>query len=135
MLAMFFERRHRVLLARFSDRLTPADVALLYDAAREFAAREGLTRGLVDFTDVGVVEVDTAEFIRRGQQAAVMTDQHRVYVVPRPDLFGLGRMFSTYQKIAGNREPQLVRTMAEAYRALDLVDPEFEPLPLPASKP
>jgi len=128
MFALFFEHRHRVLLVRFSDRLTQDDLAGLYRDARAFVARHGVTRGLVDFTEVTLVDVDTAEFIRRGQQAAVMTGQDRVYVMPRPDLFGLGRMFSTYQKISGNREPLLVRSLAEAYTALDLAGPDFQPL-------
>lgn len=135
MFALFFERRHNVLLVRFSDRLARDDLSRLDRAARELVARQGPSRGLVDFTAVEVIEVDTAEFIRRGQQAAIMTDQDRVYVMPRPDLFGLGRMFSTYQKIGGNREPLVVRTMDEAYRALELVDPEFEPLPPSESDP
>lgn len=29
----------------------------------------------------------------------------------------------------GNREPIIVRTLAEAYQALDLVDADFQPLP------
>ena len=129
MLALLFERRYNVLLVRFSDRLAREDLARLDAAAREFVARQGPSRALVDFTNVEVIEIDTAEFIRRGQRAAIMTDQDRVYVMLRPDLFGLGRMFSTYQKIGGNREPLVVRTVAEAYTALDLVDPDFQPLP------
>ncbi len=129
MFALLFERRYRVLLTRFSDRLARDDLAQLDRAARAFVAEHGVARGLVDFTAVDVVEIDTAEFVRRGQQASIMTGQDRVYVMPRPDLFGLGRMFSTYQKIGGNREPVVVRTLDEAYRALELVDPEFQPLP------
>jgi hypothetical protein len=134
MLALFFESRSNVLLVRFSGRLAREDLDGLYQAARDLVARQGVSRGLVDFTEVDEVAVDTGEFIRRGQQAAIMTDQDRVYVMPRPDLFGLGRMFSTYQKIGGNREPLVVRTLDEAYRALDLVDPQFEPLSLPESR-
>lgn len=131
MFALLFERRYNVLLVRFSDRLAHDDLAHLDRQARAFVARHGVSRGLVDFTDVSVNEIDTAEFVRRGQQAAIMTAQDRVYVMPQPELFGLGRMFSTYQKIAGNREPIIVRTIDEAYKALDLTDPKFEPLPPP----
>ncbi|MBV9835149.1 MAG: hypothetical protein JO055_12125 [Alphaproteobacteria bacterium] len=130
MFALFFERQHHVLLVRFSDRLARDDLARLDRDARAFVAEYGVSRGIVDFTAVEVVEIETAEFVRRGQQAAIMTGQDRVYVMPRPDLFGLGRMFSTYQKIGGNREPLIVRTLDEAYGALELVDPQFEPLPL-----
>jgi hypothetical protein len=135
MFALLFERRYRVLLVRFSERLAHDDLARLDRAARAFVAEHGVTRGLVDFTAVDVIEIDTAEFVRRGQQAAIMTGQDRVYVMPRPDLFGLGRMFSTYQKIGGNLEPVVVRTVDEAYRALELVDPEFELLPDAESTP
>jgi hypothetical protein len=135
MFALFYERRYNVLLVRFSDRFARDDLANLDRAARAFVAQNGVSRGVVDFTATEVIEVDTAEFVRRSQQAAIMTDQDRVYVMPRPDLFGLGRMYSTYQKIGGNREPLVVRSLDEAYRALELVDPQFEPLPLPESNP
>jgi hypothetical protein len=135
MFVLYFERRYKVLLVRFSDRLARGDLAALDRAARAFVAQHGVMRGLVDFTAVQAVEIDTAEFVRRGQQAAIMTGQDRVYVMPRPDLFGLGRMFSTYQKIGGNREPLVVRTLDEAYQALELVDPKFEPLPGSESEP
>ena len=42
-------------------------------------------------------------------------------------------MFWTCQKIGGNRERLVVRPLDDAYKALALVDPEFELLPLPES--
>lgn len=134
MLALFFERRHNLLLVRLSDRLVSDDLARLDTTVRALVARQGLSRALVDFTDVATIEIDTAEFVSRSQRAAILTSQERVYVAPRPDLFGLGRMFSTYQKIGGNREPLVVRTIEEAYKLLELVDPQFEPLPISESR-
>ncbi len=133
MLDLFFERRQNVILVRLWGRVVPDDLARLDVTARTLVARQGPARGLVDFTDVEVFDIDLADFIQRGQRAAIMTNKERVFVTPRPDLFGLGRMFSTYQKIGGNLEPLVVRTLDEAYRALELVDPEFEPLPLAES--
>lgn len=133
MLALFFERRHNVLLVRLSGRVVAEDLARLDVTARALVAQQGPSRGLVDFTGVDVFDIDLPAFIQRGQRAAIMTNQQRVFVTPRPDLFGLGRLFSTYQKIGGNLEPLVVRTMDEAYRAMELVDPEFEPLPLAES--
>jgi len=130
MLALFFDRRHNVILVRLSGRVIANDLARMDVTARALVARQGPARGLLDFTDVEVFDIDLAAFIQRGQRAAIMTNKERVFVTPRADLFGLGRMFSTYQKIGGNLEPVVVRTMDEAYRVLELVDPEFEPLPL-----
>lgn len=131
MFVLFFERRHNVLLVRFSGRVTPEDFARLDVAARALVASQGPAHGLVDFTDVETFDVDTQAFVQRGQRAAIMTGKQRIFVMPRPDFFGLGRMFATHQKIGGNLEPVVVRTMGEAYKALELVDPEFEPMPLP----
>jgi len=133
MLDLYIDRRHNVVLVRLSGRVITDDLDRLDVTARQLVARQGPSRALVDFTNVDVFDIDLPAFVQRGQRAAIMTDQDRVYVTPRPDLFGLGRMFSTYQKIGGNREPLVVRTLDEAYRALELVDPEFEPLPLAES--
>lgn len=57
-----------------------------------------------------------------------MPDYHRVFVVPRDDLYGLARMYATYQRASGNPEPILVRSLDEAYRFLNLTNPDFQPI-------
>jgi hypothetical protein len=130
MLELLFERRHRVMLARFFDRMTAEDLQRLDAEGRAFADREGAVRGIVDFTDVSVVDVSTSVIANLGRMQPMMGRQaERIFVVPQPELFGLGRLYATYQRHGGNNEPVLVATMTEAYAAYDLRDPDFQPLP------
>jgi hypothetical protein len=129
MLDLLFEHKHRVIMVRFSDRMTMDDLGRLDSKARAFAQREGPVRGIVDFTAVTVVDIPSAVIANLGMSKPIMGQAARVYVVPQPELFGLGRIYGTYQRHGGNNEPTLVATLAEAYAAFDLHDPDFQPLP------
>ena len=119
-------------MVKFSSRMTQEDLNNLDTAVVGFVKKEGPTRGfLIDCTDVEDLAVPTGVFVRRGQRSAnVVSDQKRVYVMPQPDLFGMGRMFGTYQRMAGKKEPLVVKTLLEAFEALSLSDPIFEPVPV-----
>jgi len=128
MFELLFDRRHRVLLARFSGTLDGAAVAALDDAAARFVEREGPVSSIADFSNVETVGMVTDTIVNRGLLPPIMKDQLRVFVVPRDDLYGLARMFATYQRASGNREPVLVRSLDQAYTTLGLVDPDFQPV-------
>lgn len=129
MVRLSFDGKHRVLLASFSATFGEADIATLATAVADFKTREGTVRGLVDFTDVEIIDVTLAALTRAAlERPQIMTGQDRVYVIPQALLFGMGRVFGTYQSLGGFTEPQIVHTMPEAYAALDLVDPEFRPI-------
>jgi hypothetical protein len=127
---LFIERKQSVLMVKFSQRMTQEDLHQLDSAVVAFVKKEGATRGfLIDCTDVEDLAVPTGVFVRRGQRSAnVVSDQERVYVMPQPDLFGMGRMYGTYQRMAGKKEPLVVKTLTEAFEALGLSDPIFEPV-------
>ena len=130
MISLYIERKQSVLMVKFSQRMTQEDLHQLDSAVVAFVKKEGQTRGfLIDCTDVEDLAVPTGVFVRRGQRSAnVVSDQQRVYVMPQPDLFGMGRMFGTYQRMAGKKEPLVVKTLVEAFEALGLSDPMFEPV-------
>ena len=130
MFTLFIERKQSVLMVKFSQRMTQEDLHQLDSAVVAFVKKEGATRGfLIDCTDVEDLAVPTGVFVRRGQRSAnVVSDQERVYVMPQPDLFGMGRMYGTYQRMAGKKEPLVVKTLTEAFEALGLSDPIFEPV-------
>ena len=130
MISLYVERKQSVLMVKFSQRMTQEDLHQLDSAVVAFVKKEGPTRGfLIDCTDVEDLAVPTGVFVRRGQRSAnVVSDQERVYVMPQPDLFGMGRMFGTYQRMAGKKEPLVVKTLTEAFEALGLSDPMFEPV-------
>ena len=115
-------------MVKFSSSMTQEDLNNLDTAVVAFIKKEGATRGfLIDCTDVEDLAVPTGVFVRRGQRSAnVVSDQERVYVMPQPDLFGMGRMFGTYQRMVGKKEPLVVKTLTEAFCALKLDDPAFE---------
>jgi hypothetical protein len=126
-----FERDRRVLLVQFTGALDNEKLHGLDAEVVAFVKKEGTPNGFViDCSQVDEVSVPTGEFVRRGQRAKnVVADQDRVYVMPRADMFGLGRMFGTYQRMVGKKEPIVVKTLTEAFDALKLDDPNFQPLP------
>jgi hypothetical protein len=119
-------------MVKFSSSMTQEDLNKLDTAVVAFVKREGATRGfLIDCTDVEDLAVPTGVFVRRGQRSAnVVSEQERVYVMPQPDLFGMGRMYGTYQRMAGKKEPLVVKSLLEAFETLGLSDPIFEPVPV-----
>jgi hypothetical protein len=126
-LSFLLERRHFVLLSRFEGSLTDDQLVRQDRLVRAFSAREGRPRSILDFTDVVKVEVDTrliAALARRTVR------RPRIFIVPQPEIFGLARLYSTHSGLAGQQEPSLVRTRAEAYAALGLEDADFQPVAL-----
>lgn len=123
-----FERQSRILRVQFSGRMCQDGLNSLDASVVAFVKKEGPTRGFViDCSAVDEFDVPTGEFVRRGQRNnSVVADQDRVYVMPRDDMYGLGRMFGTYQRMVGKREPIIVKTLGEAYSALNLTDPDFQ---------
>lgn len=129
MLSLAFERTYKVLLVQFSGNMTIDDLHSLDARVVAFLKQEGPTRGfIIDCSDVEDFNVPTAEFVRRGQRTSMVDDIDRVYVMPSADLYGMGRLFGTYQRMTGKREPLIVKTLIEALTALNLIDPKFEPL-------
>lgn len=128
MFTLFFERKHRVLLTLFAGIFRREVVEAQMVAARRIEAIEGPTRALYDFHSVEAVNIPHATLREMGRLPQTLPNQLRVYVMPRPELFGMGRTFATYQQLTGNREPLICRTMAEAYAALELKDPDFQPV-------
>jgi hypothetical protein len=129
MLRISFERKYRVLLASFSGAFTPDDIALLNATVADFRKSQGPVRGIVDMTAVEVIGVTLEDMTRAARgQPQIMAGQDRVYVIPQTLLFGMGRLFGTYQGLAGFTEPHVVRTMPEACEILGLVDPDFQPV-------
>ena len=131
--SLAFERTHNILLVQFSGSMNQEGLNCLDSSVVAFVKKQGPTRGFViDCSGVEHFDVPTGEFVRRGQRASVVSNQQRVYVMPREDMYGLGRMFGSYQRIVGHHEPIIVKTLLEAFSVLNLADPDFEPLAGPA---
>lgn len=129
MFSLFFDSSHRVLMARVAGTFTREDLDGINAAAAEFVDRESLVRFLCDLSAVETVSFSLSDMVLRAQRVAVLPSEERVYVTADPFLFGLCELYATYQRFAGNREPLIVRSLDEAYQALELVDPDFQPVP------
>jgi hypothetical protein len=128
MFSLFFDSSHRVLMARVAGTFTRKDLDGINAAAAEFVVKESLVRFLCDMSAVETVGFSLAEMVVRAQRVAVLPTEERVYVTADPFLLGLCELFAMYQRFAGNREPLVVQSLDEAYRALELADPDFQPV-------
>ncbi|MGB9202537.1 MAG: hypothetical protein WCB94_01050 [Terriglobales bacterium] len=124
-----FEPVHKILLARFEGRLTDKSLGEFYRAGLKHWAATDARAAISDYTSAEWAV--SAEFIRElaSQEPAVTepTQRRRIVVAPSTVGFGLARMF----QIVGERKRpllQVVRTMDEAFEALGIESPHFEPL-------
>jgi hypothetical protein len=124
-----FDRRHKVLLTQLSGTFAADDIVALYAAAKRIREREGPElRSLQDFSSVTAVDVQIGRIAQHGWRPQVVPGRQRVMVVPQPEYQDIARMFAAYQKIADYDEPQVVRSLDEAYALLNLNAPLFEPI-------
>ena len=124
-----FDAENKILLSRFEGRLTDQSAAAFYEALRKYAAASDAILGIVDFSSTIEFAV-SSEMIRqlaRQKPAPSAVGRPRVIVAPQTHAFGLFRMF---QLEGEHNRPllQVVRTMEEAYAALGVQAPHFEPL-------
>ncbi len=124
MFFFFLEHRHHVLLTRFVDTLTDTDLVEHNRLAREISDRQDITARIVDFTDITSVEAAVSTIVELAERQGRLT---RVFIVPRPEIFGLARLYATHNSLSGVRQPLLTKTRAEAFALLDLDAPDFQP--------
>jgi predicted RNA-binding Zn-ribbon protein involved in translation (DUF1610 family) len=132
---LLHDKRHNVLLTRFSGTYVATDISLRDKAVARFVARNGLARGIMDFSAVEAVDVAIEVVVERSSRPGLLSGQPRVIVAPREPLWAMNRIFAAHRLFRQGEEPLLVRSIAEAYQALSLIDPIFEPVPIdPASR-
>ena len=130
--AFFFEydSRNRVLAVRFRATVTDDVLAQFLQDVRAYVARYEIRSAIVDFSDADAFALTPAAIHRLARQPEAVADPTpRVVVAPRPIMFGVARLFKAESE--GRDALHIVRSMAEAYRFLDLRDPHFEPVPAP----
>jgi hypothetical protein len=125
---LLFDARHTVLMSRFHGTYVEADICVRDKAAARFVARHGLARGIMDFSAVEAVDIPMGYILERAHAPPVLPGQARVIVAPREPAYSLNRIFAAHQLYSRKVEPLLVGTLEEAYRALAITDPAFEPL-------
>jgi len=124
-----FDPVHKILLARFEGRLTDKSLAEFYREGLKHWAATDASAVISDYTSAEWAM--SAQFLRElaNQEPAVKdpAKRPRIVVAPTTVGFGLSRMF----QIVGERKRPLlkvVRTLDEAFAALGIQSPHFEPL-------
>lgn len=124
-----FDRKNKVLLLRYEGRLTQEIAEESGAALQKHCPAMAPRAVIVDFSSVTEFAVPT-EFLRRVADQALIVDGTATPVAlvnPAPVGFGLARMF----EIVGQPRRsllQVVRSMDEAFAALGVHSPQFEPL-------
>jgi hypothetical protein len=125
-----FDPANRVLLARLEGRLTETLLSEYSAAIRKYAIQTDALAGIFDFSLITEVET-SSNFIRDlAREAPSFPDamkRPRIIVAPEKHVFGLSRMF---QIMGEDTRPllQVVHTMEEAFRELNIKTAHFLPL-------
>ena len=64
----------------------------------------------------------------RARLPQILLGQERIIVAPQQEIHELACAYAAQQRDSGNVEPQVVRTLDDAYLALDLKQPDFRPV-------
>lgn len=128
MFQLLHDKQHNVLLTRFSGTYVVTDISLRDKAVGRFVARNGLSRGIMDFSAVEEVDIPIEVIVERSSKPGLLRGQARVIVAPREPLWAMNRIFAAHRLFRQGEEPLLVRSVEEAYRALFMSDPVFEPV-------
>lgn len=135
MIQFSIDRRNGVLLVEFTGSMTVESLNALDGDLKSFVACEGMMPTVIDFTDISAVEVQVSTLIDRGKSRSLMPGQPRVFVVTDPLLFGLLRLYGTYQDCSGEKSPSIVGSLDEAFATLSLANPKFDQVAIGVEPP
>jgi hypothetical protein len=114
---LLFDRARRVIVVRFGASITEQALTGMRTAVRDFIAHEGRCRAIVDFTAVEEAKVPGHFVAQLAESGPIVKDEVRILVAPRPEVFGLSRMYELHQPTTADHT-LVFRTLAEAYAAL-----------------
>jgi hypothetical protein len=130
---LLFDARHNVLMTRLHGRYVESDIILRDKAVARFRNKHGPTRGIMDFSDIESVDVTVEFVVDRSARPAPQERRARVIVAPREPAWALTRIFAAHQLYHHGFEPMLVRSLDEAYWALNIEGADFQPLEIDAA--
>lgn len=115
-----------MLRLTFGKTLTKAILLAAYDATERFIATEGPCGGIVDFAAVENIEISAGDVRSIScRPAAFPAGMPRVFVAPRPVVYGMSRMYQIIRDdLAGDLH--VVHTLEEANALLGLKSPAFK---------
>ena len=118
MFQLLYDSAHNVLLTRLSGVYCEQDIVLRDKQVAGFVARNGLSRGLMDFTAVTAVDIPMDVIVRRAHAPPLLPGQARVIVASNEPSYSLNRVVAAHQYFSRKVEPLLVGSMRAAYHAL-----------------
>src|SRR5260370_7528199 len=124
-----FDKDHQILLVHLDGRLSEESLGPLNRAGEKYWAATKPRAEIIDCSGVTEFAI-SSERIRklpRQQLTQDVADRKPVIIVPTVHSFGLARM---YQITSERNRPliNVLRTMNEALKALNITSPHFEPL-------
>ena len=124
-----FDSMNRILRARFEGRVTDDDLKSGYRFGQENVTRFDPLFGITDFSGVTTVAFSAQTMRDLARTKPIMPNSSRpvVFVAPSPDLFGMARLFEL-EGAEARPNLHVVRTPAEAYRVLNIRNPQFVPV-------
>jgi hypothetical protein len=128
MFSLSFDGNHRVVLAQFRGVLSTEDIEDFDKALAAFVSCHGFARGIFDFSSIQANAVPQSFLVKRARLPQILLGQERVIVAPQQEIYELACAYAAQQRDFGNVEGQVVRTLGDAYRMLDLEQPDFRPL-------
>lgn len=124
-----FDPASHIVLGVLQGDVNDDEIVRYYRAAGLVAQAKTPSGGISDFSDVKSLNISRQTILELARAAPSMPDpsRTRVIVATSPHVFGLLRMFQSFGE---ETRPtlQVVRSMSEAYAALGIVAPKFEPL-------
>jgi hypothetical protein len=132
---LLYESRQNVLLTRIYKTFVPDDIFVRDKIVARFVVTNGPARGIMDCSGIDKVAVPMPTLVRRAHAPPVLPGADKVIVAPQDLQYEIGRVFAAHTMVSRKSEPLLVRSLTEAYRALRIVDPHFQPLDRVAGVP
>lgn len=125
--SLLVDRAQHVLVVRFGRTMTAEALTAMRTAARRFAETEKGYRAIVDFSAVEAANVPGHFIADLARSGPIIKDEMRILVAPKPEIFGLSRMYELRQ-FSTTENTLVVRTLAEAYEALGVNSLDLAPI-------
>jgi len=125
-----FDSAHRVLRCTMTEPVTDEGLCEYYKAAANHVQRTDPAASILNLTQVSSIEVSsvTIQNLAGSPPSPQCASLPQFIVAPSDYGYGMARMFQLW---GGRVRPglQVVRSIAEAYEAIGLEEPQFEPIP------
>jgi hypothetical protein len=122
---LLVDRARRVIVVRFGAALTTESLTAMRAAVRRFVETEKGYRAIVDLTAVEAANVPGHFIAELARSGPIVKGEMRILVAPKPEVFGLSRMYELHQYSTAD-QTLVLRTLAEAYEALGVESLDLE---------